>query len=165
MQLETERLILREFAADDWQDLNAYTSDPLVVQYMSFGPTTAEQARAYIEGCRTRAQEQPRRLFELAVVLRAEQRVIGNATLELERGDMRNASFAYLLNRQYWGQGYMTEAMRVVFNFGFNQLRLHRLAGLVRYAQPGVGARHGKAGYAPRRAFARVFLEGWRLAR
>jgi ribosomal-protein-alanine N-acetyltransferase len=48
MQLETERLILREFASDDWPDLNAYTSDPLVVQYMSFGPTTAAQAQEYI---------------------------------------------------------------------------------------------------------------------
>jgi RimJ/RimL family protein N-acetyltransferase len=128
LQLETERLILREFAADDWQDLNAYTSDPLVVQYMSFGPTTAEQARAYIDGCLARALEQPRRLYELAVVLRAEQRVIGNATLELDRGEPRNASFAYLLHRHYWGQGYATEAMRAFFNFGFDQLKLHRLA-------------------------------------
>jgi hypothetical protein len=38
MQLETDRLILWEFAADDWQDLNAYTSDRWVVQYVSFGP-------------------------------------------------------------------------------------------------------------------------------
>jgi RimJ/RimL family protein N-acetyltransferase len=128
VQLETDRLSLREFAADDWQDLNAYTSDPRVVQYMSFGPTTAEQAQAYIDGCLARAQEQPRRVYELAVVVRAEERVIGNVTLELERGEQRNASFAYLLNRQYWGKGYMTEAMRAVFSFGFDQLGLHRLA-------------------------------------
>ena len=128
MQLETDHLILREFAAEDWQDLNAYTSDPQVVQYMSFGPTTGEQARAYIEGCLTRAQEQPRRVFELALVVRAEQRVIGNATLELDRGDPCNASFAYVLNRHYWGHGYATEAMRALFDFGFDQLKLHRLA-------------------------------------
>jgi [ribosomal protein S5]-alanine N-acetyltransferase len=128
MQLETERLILREFAPDDWPDLNAYTSDPLVVQYMSFGPTTAAQAQEYIQGCLTRAQEQPRRVYELVVVLRTEQRVIGNATLELDPRERRNANFAYLLHRRYWGQGYATETTRAFFNFGFGELKLHRLS-------------------------------------
>ena len=34
MELRTDRLILREFAAGDWQDVLVYTSDPLVAQYM-----------------------------------------------------------------------------------------------------------------------------------
>jgi ribosomal-protein-alanine N-acetyltransferase len=128
MRLDTERLILRDLAHADWPDLNAYTSDPLVVQYMAFGPTTADEARAYLDGCLARAQEQPRRFYELAVVLRAEQRVIGNVTLEREQGEPRNANFAYVLHRHYWGHGYMTEAMRALFSFGFEQLKLHRLA-------------------------------------
>ena len=59
MQLETERLLLREFTLDDWPAVDAYTSDPLVVQYMSFGPTTAEQTQEHLQWCIAAAQEQP----------------------------------------------------------------------------------------------------------
>lgn len=127
MQLETERLLLREFAADDWRDVHSYTSDPLVVQYMSFGPYTPAEAQEWVNGCVSRAQEQPRRCYEFAVVPRADPRVIGDVTLELDQDQPRMGSFAYVLHRGYWGQGYTTEAMRAFFNFGFGQLNLHRI--------------------------------------
>ena len=127
MQLETDRLILREFDAGDWQDVLVYTSDPLVVQYMSFGPYTPAQAREWVNGCVSRAQEQPRRCFELALVPHGEDRVIGDITLELDQDQPRMGSFAYVLHRPYWGRGYATEAMRALFNFGFDQLDLHRV--------------------------------------
>jgi [ribosomal protein S5]-alanine N-acetyltransferase len=55
MQLETERLILREFAAEDWRDVHVCTSDPLLVQYMSFGPYTPAEAQEWVNGCVSRA--------------------------------------------------------------------------------------------------------------
>ena len=127
MQLETDRLILREFAADDWRDVHVYTSDPLVVQYMSFGPYTPAQAQEWVNGCVSRAQDQPRRCYELAVVPRGKTGVIGDITLELDQDQSLMGSFAYVLHRQYWRRGYATEAMRAFFNFGFVQLNLHRI--------------------------------------
>lgn len=128
MQLETTRLTLREFRADDWPDVNVYTSDPLVVQYMSFGPTTIDQTREHLQWCIAAAQEQPRRIYELAVILKDQQRLIGGCTLALDPADRRQAAFSYLLNREYWGQGYVTEAMQAMLTFGFTELRLHRIA-------------------------------------
>ena len=48
MQLESERLLLREFSQSDWPAINAYTSDLKVVQYMPFGPTTEDQTREHL---------------------------------------------------------------------------------------------------------------------
>ena len=127
MQLESKRLLLREYALDDWPAVNAYTSDPQVVQYMSFGPTTPEQTREHIQWAITAAAEQPRSLYEFGVVLRAEQRLIGTATLQLDHRERRQANFSYLLHREYWGQGYATEAMRCLLHFGFTELHLHRV--------------------------------------
>jgi len=128
MHLETRRLILREYTLDDWPAVNAYTSDPRVVQYMSFGPTTPDQTREHLHGSIAAAAEQPRCLYELAVVLRGEQRLIGTATLDVDRRERRHAYFSYLLHSQYWGQGYATEAMRTLIDFGFTQLHLNRVA-------------------------------------
>jgi [ribosomal protein S5]-alanine N-acetyltransferase len=127
VHLETERLILRELAADDWRDIHVYTSDRLVVHYMSFGPYTPAEAQEWVNGCVSRAEEQPRRCYELAVVPRGQNRVIGDVTLESDQDQPRMGSFAYVLHRQYWRRGYATEAMRALFNFGFAQLNLHHI--------------------------------------
>ncbi|HSL44261.1 MAG TPA: GNAT family N-acetyltransferase [Anaerolineales bacterium] len=127
MRLESERLVLREFAMEDWPAVNAYTSDPVVVQYMPFGPTTEAQTREHLSQCLATAVEQPRRIYELAVILRTEQQLIGTATIALHPHERRHASFSYLLHQQYWGKGYATEAMRTLINFGFTVLGLHRL--------------------------------------
>ena len=127
MQLESERLLLREFNLADWPAVNAYTSDPEVVKYMPFDPTSDAQTREHLSQCLATAAEQPRRIYELAVVLRAQNQLIGTATIALYPQERRHASFSYLLHRKYWGHGYATEAMRMLINFGFSVLQLHRL--------------------------------------
>lgn len=127
MQLVSERLTLREFSLSDSPAVNAYTSDPAVVRYMPFGPTTEAQTREHLSQCLAAAAEQPRRIYEMAVVLRAENHLIGTATIALHPHERRHASFSYILNSQFWGQGYATEAMRTLMGFGFRVLQLHRL--------------------------------------
>ena len=127
MQIESERLLLREFSLSDWPAVNAYTSDPEVVKYMAFGPTTEAETREHLAQCLATAAEQPRRIYELAVVLRSKDHLIGTATIALHPHERRHASFSYLVHPQYWGQGYATEAMRTLINFGFRDLLLHRL--------------------------------------
>jgi [ribosomal protein S5]-alanine N-acetyltransferase len=126
MQLESERLLLREFSLSDCPAVNAYTADPEVVKYLPFGPTTEAQTREHLSRCLSYAAEQPRRIYELAVVLRTESQLIGTATFALHPHERRHASFSYLLHRQYWGYGYATEAMRTLISFGFRVLQLHR---------------------------------------
>ncbi len=127
MQLESERLLLREFRLTDWPAVDAYTSDPDVVKYMHFGPTTEAETREHLAGCLAAAAEEPRRIYELAVVLRAGEQLIGGATIAIHPHEGRHASFSYLLHTQYWGKGYATEAMRTLIEFGFTVLHLHRL--------------------------------------
>ena len=39
----------------------------------------------------------------------------------------RSAEVGYSLSRDYWNQGIMTEALRAVIRFGFEELRLNRI--------------------------------------
>ncbi len=43
--IRTERLLLREFAQADFDDVHAYAIDPLVVRYMDWGPNTPRRRR------------------------------------------------------------------------------------------------------------------------
>lgn len=46
LTLETERLVLRDFAMADWDALSTILSDPLVTHYMHFASWDEEQRRA-----------------------------------------------------------------------------------------------------------------------
>jgi len=46
--------------------------------------------------------------------------------VQWSRTDSR-AELAFALNRKYWNQGIMTEACRVVLQFGWDEMQLHRI--------------------------------------
>lgn len=131
MQLETTRLLLREFTLADWSAVQAYCGDPVVVHFMTFGPNTVAETQAWLQWCVEQSQAVPRSIYSLAIVLQSDGQLIGNCTLALNPAEPREAAFSYLLNRAYWGQGYATEAMRALFDFGFNEFGLHRVADAV----------------------------------
>lgn len=65
--------------------------------------------------------------YPLAVVRRADDRVIGNCTLWNFHRQNRRAEVGYVLARPYWGQGYMREAMCAMIDFAFGEMHLNRL--------------------------------------
>ena len=77
MKLETDRLILRGFEEGDWQAVHDYASDPEVVRYVEWGPNTEEESKNYIQVAISHQQEQPRRIYNFALILKAEKRLIG----------------------------------------------------------------------------------------
>lgn len=126
MQIMTRRLILREWEESDWVAAHAIHSDPEVMRYMTAEPETEEETRATIGDWMSRAAKQPRTSYSLAMILQTEGRLIGRAGLYIT-ADSRIAYIGYHLDRAYWGQGYITEAMRPLIQFGFEQLGLHRI--------------------------------------
>ena len=127
MQLTTERLILREFQVEDWTATYAYESDPTVVRYQSNGLYTPEESRAYIVRSMATAVAAPRRVFDLAVTLKSDGRLIGRCGLNIKNPEMNEAALWYVLHRSFWGRGLIPEAARALVDFGFQDLSVHRL--------------------------------------
>ena len=48
MELETERLILQEFRAEDWTDVLAYQVAPRYLRYYVWTGRTPEDVRAFV---------------------------------------------------------------------------------------------------------------------
>lgn len=128
MQLETPRLSIRDFTLADLDAAYAYGSDPEVVRYMAFPPSTREGTRAHILRCMALADEQPRRCYDMGIVLRATGQLIGGITLGVLDDRPDEAAFSYLLNRAVWGQGFASEALSEMLRFGFTRLGLQRIA-------------------------------------
>ncbi|MER3451618.1 MAG: GNAT family N-acetyltransferase [Thermus sp.] len=125
--LEGDRLLLREFQPSDLVDVHLYAGDPFVTRYMTWGPNTSEETRAFLEQVMQLAREEPRMTYELAVTLRDTGELIGGAGLRVHSVEHRNGDIGYILRRDCWGRGYATEAARLLLHFGFDRLGLHRI--------------------------------------
>jgi RimJ/RimL family protein N-acetyltransferase len=83
-----------------------------------------------------------------AAALRDTRDLVGTISLIVARAHFR-AELAYWVATHHWNRGYCTEAARVVVDFGFRHLKLHRIQGrhLVRNPPSGrvmqkIGMRH-----------------------
>jgi RimJ/RimL family protein N-acetyltransferase len=127
VRLTTERLVLREFEEADWPAFHAVESLPEVARYQSFEPRTVEESRRYVAAASGSVMDDPRRFYDLAVILVTEDRLIGRCGLGIADVDLREGTLWYTLHPARWGHGYTTEAARALVDFGFRELRLHRI--------------------------------------
>lgn len=127
MQLHSERLILREFQEQDWQTVLEYQSDPAYLRYNPWWYRTEIDVRSFVRMFIDWSRELPRKRYQLAIVLKNEDRLIGNCGLRLQTPGVRVADLGYEIDQRYWGAGYATEAARTLIQFGFEHLQLHRI--------------------------------------
>jgi ribosomal-protein-alanine N-acetyltransferase len=92
-------------------------------------PTEPGQFHAFLKRCR-------RADGVCFLICRVEDgAIIGSINLsQIFRGGFQNAYLGYYVGRPYAGQGYMTEALRLMLRHAFLHLKLHRLEANI---QPG----------------------------
>jgi [ribosomal protein S5]-alanine N-acetyltransferase len=126
LPIVTARLRLRDFVPVDLAAVHAFGSDPEVTRFMFWGPRDAAESRAYLDRMLASQRQRPRLVWELAVVRRANDALIGACDLTLD-DDGATGDLGYLLARPAWGAGYATEIARALVAAGFEQLRLRRI--------------------------------------
>jgi len=127
VEIVTERLILREFCAEDWPAVLAYQSDPRYLRYYDWTGRTPEEAQAFVGMFLEQQQTVPRIKFQLAATLQATGQLIGNCGIRMDAPTAQQADIGYELAPEHWGKGYATEAARAMVEFGFTQLAVHRI--------------------------------------
>ena len=128
--LETSRLILREFSAQDVDALSLVLSDP---EAMRFYPAPFDRAGVedWIARNRRRYSEVGHGLW--AMVLKSNGEMIGDCGLTVQDVEGANEiEIGYHVRRDFWGQGLATEAARACRDYGFVRLPAKRLVSLIR---------------------------------
>ena len=112
LPVETERLIVREFVADDADEVARAFADPEVI-WWDAAPFTLEAARAWVARSLEGYARTGMGLY--AVVLRAGGRLIGDCGLVARVVEGAPVvEIGWHLERASWGHGYATEAARGV---------------------------------------------------
>jgi ribosomal-protein-alanine N-acetyltransferase len=124
-RLGTKRLDLRPMTLDDIDFLLKHFGDPETNRYSSYEDLkTRKDAiqlyRDFMEpGSSTR--------FRLGVELKEIRQLVGTLGLHNYSRRDRRAEIGFDLYKDYWGKGIMTEAVRILINYGFQQLNLNRI--------------------------------------
>ena len=92
---------------------------------MFHGPRSVEDTREYLERMLASQKEDPRIVWEVAVVATATDRLVGACDLTCE--NEREADLGFIFAKDVWGMGYATEAARAMVDAGFGQLRPTRI--------------------------------------
>ncbi len=126
--LESKRLVVRRFQAEDAEALAAYRSDPEVARYQAWQvPYSTRDAEAFIASLRQLAPGTPGRWFQFAVGLASSGTLIGDVALHAGKSDPRQAELGFTFSRANQGQGFATEAVRCVIAYAFGPLAMHRV--------------------------------------
>ncbi|NLW70349.1 MAG: GNAT family N-acetyltransferase [Eubacteriaceae bacterium] len=122
--IETERLILRDWRADDLEDFYEYCINPSVGPAAGWKPHSSREESLMIMGNFIRSQS------VWAVEYKAEGRVIGSIGLDKDeiRNNITSREMGYVLSQDYWGRGLMTEACMAVVDYAFAEMGLECLS-------------------------------------
>lgn len=112
VQIETDRLILRNVTPDDYQACFAWCGDPDVNEYMIYPLyKKAEDVKTWLE---SKDEDDPDD-YDLGFVLKETGELIGMGGLFYkEEEDIWK--IGYNLRKDMWGNGYVPEAMRAIID-------------------------------------------------
>ncbi|HET6786164.1 MAG TPA: GNAT family protein [Erysipelotrichaceae bacterium] len=119
-EIETKRLILRTFKLSDVQDFFEYAQNEKIGLMAGWKPhTTIERSQKVIETFIERKEV-------WAIELKENQKVIGLIGLhnDKKRDNVNCRMLGYELNEDYWGKGYILEAIHAILHHGFNDLNI-----------------------------------------
>ncbi|GAA3257894.1 Ribosomal-protein-S5p-alanine acetyltransferase [Lactococcus lactis subsp. lactis] len=124
--IETKRLLLRPFDLKDAEDMFDYSGNPenlkfVFAPHLSLSETRFSIANDYMKSP----------LGKWAIELKSEHRLIGDIRFVKISDKNQSAEIGYVLNQNYWNQGLLTEALKVLTEFSFEQFGLKKLILLI----------------------------------
>ena len=119
-----KRVYLRPLGGQDLDRCLRWVNDPEITPNLLLRfPISREREREWLE-----SKYKDDREIVLAIVLKDADRHVGNCGLHKIDYVDREAEFGILIGeKEEWGRGYAPEAARLLLDYGFRELNLHRI--------------------------------------
>lgn len=128
--LETNRLVLTSIMEEHKRDLYEMLSNPKVAEFDYFYPVETIDA---VDDFIKRYEKQRLELDEITwgICLKGTNELIGTCCLGNFDERAKRSEIGYALKEKSWNQGFATEAIKVVLDYGFHQIKLNRIEATI----------------------------------
>ena len=125
--LETTRLILRRFTLNDSQRaFDCWMSREKVTRYMTWQPyPNIDDVKSYLQYVVDSYIEPT--TYYWAIEERNNKHIIGSISVIWINEEVESAEIGYCLSDDFWGRGYMPEALSAVIRYLFEQVGMNRI--------------------------------------
>jgi [ribosomal protein S5]-alanine N-acetyltransferase len=129
VELETERLFIREYFDSDKERLTEIINDLDVSRYLRNVPYpyVLSDAEWFINKCKKDAEINPRKTHDLTIELKGEKQLIGGIGMNAIDYFSRTGTLGYWIGKNYWRKGYAFEVAKEILKFAFEELNLRRI--------------------------------------
>lgn len=145
--IETERLILRRFTAEDAQAMyDNWASDPEVTKYLTWPTHENVDTSAWVLGDWVERYGNED-YYVWAIVLKENGKApIGSISAEIQNDKIDKAHIGYCIGRRWWRRGITSETLRAVIDFLFDEVGVQRVEARHDANNPNSGAVMRKCG-------------------
>ena len=145
-RIETDRLILRPFASDDAEAMyRNWASDPEVTKFLSWTAYKSVDTAHQILAVWTK-QYHDNTFYQWAIELKEIRQPIGSISVVNQDDRVDMAEIGFCIGKSWWGQGVMTEALKAVMTFLFEEVGFQRIEAGHDPDNPASGAVQHKCG-------------------
>ena len=120
MIIKTKKFVLRPYNKGDIDSLIEIMNDKTFSRFMSTVPYPYKRkdAEDWLRKCANFKTNKIRKCFALEI----EGKIVGG--ISLDAIDKHKAEIGYSLGKKYWNKGIITEALKLVTDFGFKEFKL-----------------------------------------
>jgi len=128
IEIFTERIKLRLIELSDLNSIHKLHSLPETDEFNALGiPQNIEETKNVIEPWIAENELNKIKNYTFAIENRVDRKFIGLFGLKLGNEKYKRGEVWYKIHSDYWKKGYATESLKAVINFGFENLKLHRI--------------------------------------
>jgi RimJ/RimL family protein N-acetyltransferase len=126
--LNTERLNIRPVSILNIEDVYKLQSLEETAKYNTSGiPTNINETKNTVENWIIENAKENTKRFTFSVELIEGNEFIGLIGMNLGKEHYKNAEVWFQYDYKFWNKGYATESLRKIIDFGFENLKLHRI--------------------------------------
>ncbi|TLQ41816.1 GNAT family N-acetyltransferase [Ruoffia tabacinasalis] len=145
--LESNRLILRKFKSEDADMMfQNWANDQQVTKFLTW-PThrNAQESRSILDFWIS--QYKDLETYRWCIVLKDNKNPIGSISVVSFNPHVESLEIGYCIGRNYWNQGFTTEAVQTVVDFLFSQVSANRIEAHIDPQNEGSGVVSIKSGF------------------
>lgn len=131
--LKTRRLHIRELTSTDIDNVHELHLLPETDEFNTLGiPENIQTTEKILTEWLILQKQKPRNSYIFCIDKNEDNSFVGLIALNLGKTNYKTAEVWFKVHKDHWKQGYITEALTRLLDFGFNDLKLHRIeAGCV----------------------------------